>query len=128
MGKKNNNTCCIALFWLKAWFALSISFAGLGYFGYKVYDLRKMALKAQQQQVVVIEEDVLLDDTLERLNKPLEALVPTPIAIDVATCGATGARLEPPAGKTFLGFHLDWNKDTPLGIGNRLRYRAPSVM
>lgn len=126
MTASTRNSICGALFWIKAFFALTIAFGGLGYFSFRVYDARNQALQPSPEDDL---EQPILDTESKKLTG-WQPLVPKPIPINPGQCIASGVlgRLEPPAGKIYHGFHLDWNKDTPIDITNRLKSQPPAIM
>lgn len=57
-------------------------------------------------------------------------LPPFPISMNPQACQRPTDRtiLQPPDKFTYIGFHLDFSKETPLNITRRLQFHAPSVM
>jgi hypothetical protein len=92
----SRNNFCGCLFWLKAWFALSVALAGLGYFGYEVYRRRDKRLKELYEASVVWE------------------------GFDIQRGSAGGlAKLEPPGG-VYFGLSLNWgSNDNPQKLRSR---------
>ena len=92
------------MFWLKAWFALSIALAGLGYFGYEVYRRRDNRLKE------LYEISVILD------------------GYDIQRGDKGGlAKLEPPDG-VYFGLSLNWGaNDNPQNLKTRFG-KLPAIL
>jgi hypothetical protein len=94
------------LFWIKVLFACALAFCGFGYMANEVYT-------RHTSQVIAVKESAM------------------PIVIDAALCSINQAsglgRLEPPAGEKMMGFHLNWNVQTPLQV-RALLNRNPAIM
>jgi hypothetical protein len=57
-------------------------------------------------------------------------LRPFPISMNPQACQRLKdkAILQPPDKFTYIGFHVDFSRETPLQITRKLQYHAPSVM
>jgi hypothetical protein len=57
-------------------------------------------------------------------------LVPFPISMNPKACLRPKDRaiLQPPDKFTYIGFHVDFSRETPLQITRKLQYHSPSVM
>ena len=117
------NEILIYGFWLKVLFAFFLAAGGLSGMMYRIYDLHQPARTPK----------LTLPDTtglVQNLNPSVKALRPQPIPIVPSKCAILNflGRLEPPDGKQYVGFHLDWALDLPLNISNRLQGKVPSIM
>ena len=65
---------------------------------------------------------------IDKLNHT--GLEPNPIAINPLGCSRPSNKtiLQPPDNLAYVGFHLDWSKETPLNITRRLDFNSPAVM
>ncbi len=129
MGKASRNQLCMTLFWIKATFALAIALGGLAGLSYKVYDKCDKAAAAAREAAAAAAAsskpaetigDDLDQDTIGALVKSIE-FVP-------GQCNNKGSYFVPPAGKAYLGYHLDWRVDNPIDITKRLGKRSPAIM
>ena len=134
VSASSNNSIFNFFFWLKAWFALSLAFAGLGYGGYKVYDLREQAIKKQKQQSVVQPDPTIpgveVDNTNPNggFNAKSSVTANARFAQSMAPkIVSTLAKLEPPTGIVYSGFGINWLKKTPSQLASQFG-KAPVVV
>jgi hypothetical protein len=112
MGQKESQNKLLGLiFWFKAMFAILLSSACIAYLSFQVFDKFDKAQKIRAEAAV-------------------------PIVIDGAECQVeestrTLGRLEPPAGRRMMGFHLTWDgptKQQPLDLKKTLVGRNPAII
>jgi hypothetical protein len=108
MGKEFiQNRVLAVVFWFKVFFAVLTASAGITFLCMQVYSKHKSVM------VVVAER-----------ARPIDIIPESP----VCRFGRSGlGRLEPPAGEIMLGFHLDWQLQTPQDVRTILG-RNPAIM
>ena len=134
VSASSNNSIFNFFFWLKAWFALSLAFAGVGYGGFKVYDLREKAIKEQKRQSVIqADPDTGLpgiDDSNPNggFNAKASVSANARFAQSMAPkIVSTLAKLEPPSGIVYSGFGINWLKTTPSKLATQMG-KAPAIV
>jgi hypothetical protein len=117
MGKHffTRNRILAAIWYLKVFIALSFGIGGL-------------ALLVTQTAAKYREAHLKQKQQLERAYQN----VSIPISIDPnnALCQVSNsklARLEPPAGKVYVGFHLVWETQSPEEVGGILQ-KNPAIL
>jgi hypothetical protein len=108
MGKEFvQNRLLAVVFWFKVLFAVLSASGGLGYLCFRVYQLHRAA------KVVVAER-----------ARPIEIIPESPrCQYGRSTLG----RLEPPDNELMVGFHLNWQIQTPQEVRTILG-RNPAIM
>lgn len=101
MKKSPRQHICNTFFVIKASIAVLLGVLFLGLMGINVSLLHDKGLKQ------------LAEETKPTLINPDDPLCNAPVI---------GARLEPPAGKVMLGFHLDWSKTTPVQMREKVGF------
>ncbi|KAI8916241.1 glycoside hydrolase superfamily [Gorgonomyces haynaldii] len=107
--KSFKKSCCGFLFCIKATLALLIAFAALGGMAYKIITMKKEKVPWKPPPVV-------------------PKFTPTLNGPECAYDARFSSRVEPPDGTFFWGFHLDWSKDTPRKLVDRLNGKKPSII
>jgi hypothetical protein len=107
MGQTKRSICA-CFFWVKVFLAILISLLGLVFQSYLVYDLRKNSLNRPTQiSELAIRLPLLNDKNAQNCYYPSNSRT---------------ARLEPQ--KTFFwGFDLQWDRDSPEKLVDRLGKR-----
>ncbi|KAJ3129992.1 hypothetical protein HK098_007258 [Nowakowskiella sp. JEL0407] len=100
---------CSFLFWLKALFALFLSFGVFAFFSWRIYDLHQAAIAPK------IDFGSGSSESSNGTVSPKCVVKPS-----------TLARLEP-NGKILFGFHLDWKLTTPLNVTQQIAPYKPGI-
>lgn len=111
MAKTTHRQICAFFFWLKVLLSISICLAAIGYQAYIIYTMRSYALAHPY------------------IAPPAPPVIqfPTNADANASACFYQGplARLEPPSGVFMWGFDLQWNKEVPSQVVDRLGKRPP---